>query len=139
MDLATLSSIDAEYGGYLEGPAVDAFFKDYGVRFAAGHWCAGEFFDRFCPAGYNSDNPAFDNSLSAQIARVRQAGIDGIEFHESCFIDAHRARDGALVEGARQALAKYSVVPTNMNFNTWSDPKWKFGGVTHPDAGVRAE
>ena len=139
MNLNALHEIDGRYGGYLEGLAVDAFLAEYGIRFAAGHWCAGEFFDRFCPAGYNSDNPAFDNSLPAQIRRVREAGIDGIEFHESCFIDASRVRDGVLIAEAMEAMRANRVTPTNMNFNTWSDPKWKFGGVTHPDAGVRAD
>jgi xylose isomerase len=135
----TLRLLDTKYSGYLEVPLVDDLFSDFGIKFAAGHWCAGEFFDRFCPVGYNSDNPDFDNSLPAQIERVRQAGIDGIEFHESCFLDKHRQRDESLIKEAMEALQKHKVVPTNMNFNTWTDPKWKFGGVTHPDAAIRKD
>ena len=26
-----------------------------------------------------------------------------------------------------------------MNFNTWSDPVYKYGGVTNPDPGIRAK
>ena len=113
MNLNALHEIDGRYGGYLEGPAVDAFLAEYGIRFAAGHWCAGEFFDRFCPAGYNSDNPAFDNSLPAQIRRVREAGIDGIEFHESCFIDAQRVRDGALFWPQRAVMVSPAIQLTS--------------------------
>lgn len=128
-----------EFDGYVEGKAVEELFHLFEIRFAAGHWCAGEFFDRFCPVGYNSDNPAFDPSVPAQIKRVREAGIEGIEFHESCFIDENRRRDPTKIREILAALDEHGVKPTNMNFNTWTDPKWKFGGVTHPDSGVRAE
>lgn len=135
---SSLQALDSKYGGYLEGASVDEFVRDFHINFAAGHWCAGEFFDRFCPVGYNSDSN-FDNSIPAQIRRVSEAGIRGIEFHESVFIDSHRQRDAAKVEEIRAALSQYGVVPTNMNMNTWTDPKWKFGGITHPDSGVRRD
>lgn len=134
-----LSSLNTTYHGYLEGELVDQFIRDFNIQFAAGHWCAGEFFDRFCPVGYNSDNPDFDDSVPAQIARVAQAGIKGVEFHEAVFIDKHRHRDGEKVRVIMDALRKHDITPTNMNMNTWTDPKWKFGGVTHPDHGVRKE
>src|SRR5687768_14986032 len=100
MELGSLSKLNTDYNGYLEGDAVDAFMQDFGIKFAAGHWAAGEFFDRFCPVGYNSDNPAFDNSLPAQIERVSRAGIKGIEFHEALFIDEKRQRDAAKIQEA---------------------------------------
>jgi xylose isomerase len=133
-----LAKLSTEYGGYLEGDKVNRFLDEYGINFSAGHWCAGEFRDRFCPDGYNS-NTDFDASEEAQIARVKAAGIKGIEFHERCFIDAHYAKDQRRIESVRAALAEHGVVCTNMNMNTWSDPKWKFGGVTHPDPGVRRD
>jgi len=135
----SLSALEDRYSGYLEGERVEALMSEFGIRFAAGHWCAGEFFDRFCPDGYNSNDPEFDNSVPAQIARVREAGIDGIEFHEACFLNSARQRDPQKFQAIRSALDRYSVVPTNMNFNTWSDPYWKYGGLTNPDSGVRKE
>jgi xylose isomerase len=133
----SLANLDSKYGGYLEGQAVDDLFNEFGIKFAAGHWCAGEFFDRFCPVGYNSDNPDFDNSVPAQIERVAKAGIEGIEFHDACFLGDDMYRDEKKVKEIREALERHNVTPTNMNFNTWTDPYWKFGGVTHPDEGVR--
>lgn len=133
-----LSSLNSKYDGYIEDELVDEFLNEFGVNFAAGHWCAGEFFDRFCPVGYNSRSN-FDNSLSAQIKRVSQAGIKGIEFHEALFIDDHYQKDTSKVNAAKQALQEYGVVATNMNMNTWTDPKWKYGGITNPDAAIRKD
>lgn len=118
---------------------MDEFVQAFGIRFAAGHWCAGQFFDRFCPAGYSSDDPGFQDGILPQIERVGQAGIEGIEFHDMVFIDSHGAKNRAVVEEVRDALNRWSVRPTNMNFNTWSDPKYKFGGLTNPDPGIRRE
>lgn len=134
-----LAKLDNEFRGYLEGDAIQRFLAEFDINFSAGHWCAGEFFDRFCPVGYNSNNPDFDNSMSAQIERVKRAGIKGIEFHEANFIDSKHQRDPAKVAEIVDALKRHGIIPTNMNMNTWTDPKWKFGGVTHPDAGVRMD
>src|SRR5438874_542473 len=101
--------LDEKYNGYLEGPLVDDLFGDFGIKFAAGHWCAGEFFDRFCPVGYNSDRD-FDNSVPAQIERVAQAGIRGIEFHEANFIDSQRVRDPGKIAEISSALRQHGVV-----------------------------
>lgn len=132
-----LASLDSKYAGYLEGARVDELFADFDIRFAAGHWCAGEFFDRFCPVGYNSNDPAFEDGVLPQIERVARAGIAGIEFHDMVFIDKHGNKNPRIVEDVRAALKQHAISPTNMNFNTWTDPKYKFGGITHPDPGVR--
>jgi xylose isomerase len=133
---SNLATLDSEYSGYLEGDRVDRLFADFDIRFAAGHWCAGEFFDRFCPVGYNSDKP-FDNSVEAQIERVARAGIKGVEFHEVVFLDDQGARDAEKIKSIQEALTRHNITPTNMNFNTWTNPKFKFGGVTNPDPGIR--
>jgi L-rhamnose isomerase len=140
MNLSTenLSSLERKFSGYLEGERVDQLLQDFGIRFAAGHWCAGEFFDRFCTVGYNSDTD-FDASIPAQIARVREAGIEGIEFHEVVFLDEAGNRDDGKIREITEALQQHRITPTNMNFNTWTNPKFKFGGVTHPDEGVRRD
>ncbi len=131
-----LAQLETKYSGYLEGAEVDALIRDFGIKFAAGHWAAGEFFDRFCPVGYNS-NTNFDNSIHAQIERVAKAGIEGIEFHDVVFMDKAGSRDESVVKAVHESLRKHGVKPTNMNFNTWTDPKFKFGGISHPDAGMR--
>lgn len=123
-----------DFTGYLEGEAVDRFLKAYGIRFAAGSWCAGNFVDRFATRGYTPD---LDPSLPAQIARVRAAGIDGVEFHDMDFFHPDLSRKEDVIRDAKEALVAHRVSPTNMNFNTWTDPKWRFGAVTNPDAGLR--
>lgn len=45
-----LAKLTTEYAGYLEGDKLDAFFREFGIKFAAGHWAAGEFADRFNPS-----------------------------------------------------------------------------------------
>lgn len=132
-----LKMLETKYSDYLEGSLVDEFLKDFGINFAAGHWCAGEFYDRFCPVGYNSDSN-FDNSIPAQIERVSKAGIKGIEFHNVLFT-CKDGRDSEKIKETQQALTQHSVVATNMNMNTWTDPKWKFGGITHPDVSIRKD
>lgn len=133
-----LSLLKTTFAGYLEGDKVAQFFNEFGINFSAGHWCAGEFVDRFCPVGYNSDH-AFDNSEEAQIQRVKAAGIRGIEFHEKCFIDERYCRVDHRVEAVSKALRHNDMVCTNMNMNTWTDPKWKYGGLTNPDEGIRRD
>ncbi len=132
-----LANLDSKYSGFLEGERVDQLFADFGIRFAAGHWCAGEFFDRFCTSGYSG--PGFDSSIEAQMKRVRAAGIDGIEFHNQVFLDSHYQRDQVKIESVKAELKENRLSPTCMNMMTWHEAKWKFGGVTHPDPKVRRE
>jgi len=132
----TLALLDSKYSGYLEGSKVDELFQDFDVKFSAGHWCAGEFVDRFCPVGYNSAAD-FDNSIVAQIERVKAAGIAGIEFHEAVFLNADGSRNEAEIAAVREALERTGIVATNMNFNTWTNPIYQHGGVTNPDPGIR--
>lgn len=134
---ANLDALTKEFRGYLKGDRLDAFFKAFGIKFAAGHWAAGEFMDRFAPAGYNSDRSDFDAGILAQLARVRQAGIEGVEFHEALFIDRRYRKVPALIEEVKEALRRLRLTPTNMNTNLWSDPKWKLGSVCHANAAVR--
>src|SRR5438309_1390676 len=93
---ALLGSLESKYAGFLEGGRVDQLFADFGIRFAAGHWCAGEFYDRFNTSGYSG--PGFDASIEAQMRRVREAGIDGIEFHNQVFLDSNYQRNQAKID-----------------------------------------
>jgi xylose isomerase len=135
----------SQYSGYIEGDQIDQFFADFGIQFGAGHWCGGEFSDRFAPGGYNSNDPTFEKGVLAEMKRVHQAKIKGIEFTDSSFIQGGTAfgaegdLDDELVETVKQKLDEYSLVPVNMNINTWSHPKWKFGGITNPDPAVRRD
>jgi xylose isomerase len=134
-----LKNLETAYQGYLEGEKLDKFFKEFGIKFAAGHWCAGDFCDRFAPAGYNSDNPNFKSDIISQIKRVAEAGIEGIEFHEALFIDKNFKIDKEKIEQTKKALKENNLTPTNMNTNLFGDPYWKLGGFTNPDPEKRKE
>lgn len=132
-----LEKLGEEYAGYLEGDRLDEFFREFGIKFAAGHWCAGEFYDRFNPLGYNRHRPEFRDTLLDQIVRVARAKIDGIEFHDVLFLNERGEIDEAKIKEVKEALAHHGVTPTNMNINVWTDSRYRMGGVTNPDPNIR--
>ena len=134
-----LRLLDTDYNGYLEGDAVLAFLKTYGINFSAGHWCAGGFADRFCTT-YN-ETP-LDESAVGQISRIAEAGITGVELNNEMFLterNGHLQVDDAKIKTVQDALAHYGCVPTNMNTNIWTRAYYRMGGITNPDAGRRRE
>ena len=131
-----LGKLEKEYAGYLEGDKVSRFFHDFGIKFAAGHWCAGDFSDRFATGGYNPD---LKLDIISQLKRVKAAGIDGVELHENIFIDKKRRKVNSRIAEVKKALKELKMTPTNMNTNLWTDPKWKYGGLANPDAAVRRD
>ncbi len=136
---SNLAKLDKEYAGYLRGDAVEAFLDDFGINFSAGHWCAGDFCDRFAAGGYNSDEPAMPSDILSQIERVAEAGMKGIELQSHLFLDEGFERDSAAIDSVKKALGGYDLVPTNMGTTLFDRPKWKFGGITNPDAAIREE
>ncbi len=134
-----LANLTTEYAGYLEGDRLDAFFREFGIKFAAGHWAAGEFADRFNPLGYNRHRPDFSDTVIDQIARVAQAGIEGIEFHDVLFLDEKGQIDDAKIAEVKDALAHHKVTPTNMNINVWTNSIYRMGGITNPDLAIRKQ
>jgi len=125
-----LKRLESQYSGYLEGEILDTFFVEFGIRFAAGHWAAGGFADRFAPGGYD---PSLDDSTASQIERVAKAGVKGVEFHEALFIDDNYRTDKRKVNEVKAALAEYKLEPTNMNINLFSNPKWKLQPFFEPE------
>jgi xylose isomerase len=136
---SNLEKLKTEYYGYIEGEKVDKFFEDFEIKFAAGHWAAGDFLDRFATKGYNSNDPEFKSDIVSQLKRVKKAGIKGVEFHDSIFIDSNYKLNEDIVEEVRATVKELNLVPTNMNINLWTDPKWKLGGLTNPSKKVREE
>jgi len=134
---SNLGQLEKKYSGYLEGRGVDEFFAEFGIKFAAGHWCAGDFADRFAPGGYNSNNPRFSSDIIAQMERVKKAGIEGIEFHEQVFLDENDQKDDRKINQVKKKLKELNLTPTNMNTDVWSKPKWKLGGIAHPAKKIR--
>jgi len=133
-----LAKLRTTYKGYIEGKKVDQFLKDFGIKFAAGHWCAGPFADRFAPGGYTKPGE-LDASIFGQIKRVAAAGVKGIEFHENVFTDRRFKKIPAMVKKVREATKRARLTPTNMNMNLWTDPYWKLGSVCNADPAVRKE
>lgn len=116
-----------------------AFLEAMDIRMSVGHWSAGDFFDRFAPVGYHSDDPGFGSGFEAQCRRVKAAGIDAVEIHQTVFektlngdIDwkeVERARDGYLPELGMRI--------TTCNINTWTHPRFRLGGACNPDPTLR--
>jgi len=131
-----LSQLNSKFKGYLEGDKVDEFLDHFGIKFATGHWCAGDFLDRFATGGYNPD---VDSGIIAQIERVAKSRIKGIEFHESVFTDKNFKRNSSVISEVKDALKKFKLTPTNMNTNLFGHHKWKMGGITNVDPSIRKD
>ncbi len=134
-----LEKIDSSYPAYMEGEDVDRFFGEFGINFAAGHWCAGDFADRFAVAGYNSDDPDFSSDIISQIQRVRKAGIKGVEFHNGVFLGKNSDINFHLIKDVKDVLEAGGMSATNMNIDLFSHPRWKRGSIAHADRARREE
>ncbi|OYT31271.1 MAG: sugar isomerase [Thermofilum sp. ex4484_79] len=131
-----LKRIEEKYTGYLKGEILDEFFSDFEIKFAAGHWAAGDFLDRFATTGYW---PELNSSLEEQIKRVADAKVKGIEFHDVLFLKDNLDIDEDKIIETKGLLEKYGISPTTMNINMFTDPKWKYGSVTNPQKELREE
>ena len=98
-------------------------------RIAAGLWCLGQTADRFCPGGYSEAV-----SVEEMVRRAAQVeGIEGVELHwDTDFTQLSIAEMSDL-------LREHGLVCSNMNVNTFSNPKWKHGAFTNRDPALRKE
>ena len=124
------------FNGYLDNNKVSELLKTFEIKFAAGHWCAGDFVDRFATEGYNE---GMSSDIIDQIPRVAAAKIEGIEFHDNIFLDENGKIDEDKIIEVQTILEKNNLVATNMNTNLWGIPKWKLGGVCNPSKKIREE
>lgn len=134
-----LSKLDKDYAGYIEGDKIQKFFDDFGIKFSTGHWCAGDFFDRFCVKGYRSDDPEFKSDVISQVERVGRTGVKGLDLQSELFVNNDGEIDHALVKKTREKLDELNLTPTNMGCNVCGDPKFKLGGLANADPGLREE
>jgi sugar phosphate isomerase/epimerase len=127
----------ASRSGYLDRQASIEFLRTMQIRMSVGHWSAGDFCDRFAPPGYHSDDPDFQNTFEGQCRRVKAAGVDAIEIHQSVF---EKSLNGELdlpaTERAQNGYLKDLGV-TACNINTWTNPKFRLGGPCNPDPALR--
>ncbi|NUL81268.1 MAG: TIM barrel protein [Armatimonadetes bacterium] len=134
---SNLARLETDFSGYLEGDRVTELLKTFDIRFSAGHWCAGDFSDRFCKS-YTED-PEFQHGVLHDIRRVSEAGVEGIELSDTLFRRKDLTFDRELEEAAKHVLETQNVIATNMNINVWTHAKWRVGGITHPDPTRRYE
>lgn len=115
------------------------FLKTLDIKMSVGHWSAGEFYDRFAPVGYNSDNPDFQSTFEAQCRRTKAAGIDAIEIHQHVFEKTLNGDlDLAALERAKSGyLPELRMRVTACNINTWTNPAFRLGGACNPKAALR--
>jgi xylose isomerase len=125
--------------GPLDRAASLDFLKALDIRMSVGHWSAGDFFDRFAPVGYHSNEPGFTNDFEAQCRRTKAAGITAIEIHQSVFEKTLNGDlDWPAVERAKSGfLAELGMTITACNINTWTNPVFRLGGPCNPDRAVR--
>lgn len=131
-----LAKLEEYYKGYLEGTKLEEFFKEFEIKFAAGHWAAGDFLDRFATKGYF---PELKSDIVSQMERVAAAGIRGIEFHDVLFLNERGEIDPSKVSQVKETLERLELTPTTMNINLFTNPKWKMGGLTNPSKKIREE
>ena len=125
--------------GYMPRAEAIEFLKTMDIKHAVGHWSAGDFYDRFAPPGYNSNDPTFVNNFEGQCRRTKAAGIDAIEIHQHVFEKTINGDiDWPAVERAKNGYLKdLGLTVSACNFNTWTNPKFKLGGPCNPDPALR--
>ncbi|MCR4375557.1 MAG: TIM barrel protein [Acidobacteria bacterium] len=125
--------------GPLDRARAVEFLKGLDIRHSVGHWSAGDFYDRFAPLGYHSDNAAFGNTFEGQCRRTKAAGIDAIEIHQSVFEKTLNGDlDWQAVERAQSGfLAELGLTIPACNINTWTNPLFRLGGPCNPDPALR--
>jgi len=125
----------------LDRDSAPGFLKAMDIKMSVGHWSAGDFYDRFAPVGYHSDESSFSSDFEAQCRRTKAAGIDAIEIHQSVFeATLNGDLDWKAVERARDGyLPELGMTLTACNINTWTNPHFRLGGPCHPDPAVRKD
>ncbi|MDP2470239.1 MAG: TIM barrel protein [Candidatus Palauibacterales bacterium] len=127
--------------GYMDRDASIEFLETMDIRMSVGHWSAGDFCDRFAPPGYHSDDPGFASTFEAQCRRTKAAGISAIEIHQHLFEKSLNGEiDWPALERARDGLlSELGLTVTACNINTWTNPRFRLGGMCNPDAQLRRE
>ena len=135
VDENALKKLD-NFKGFLDNDRVTELFKVFDIKFAAGHWCAGDFVDRFATDGYNE---TISSDILDQIPRVAAAKIEGIEFHHDLFLKEDGKINHDKIVQVKEALETHNLIATNMNTNLWGIPKWKLGAAANVKKQVREE
>lgn len=131
-----LSERLSRFKGFITGPQVDEFFKEFNIKFGAGIWSAGDFSDRFNRIGYFPEIPS---DLRSKLERIREAGIEGVALINAQFIKPDYTIDWDLVNETEEYLSELGLKPAGLALDLSGFPKWKLGTLTNPDALLRED
>ncbi|MEM2636755.1 MAG: sugar phosphate isomerase/epimerase family protein [Candidatus Korarchaeota archaeon] len=131
---SNLSKLETEYKGYLEGETLLKFMEEFDIKFAAGHWCAGDFMDRFATNGYF---PNIASDVHSQLERIHRAKIKGVELQDFLFLDERQEISEDKINDVKATLEKLNLRVSCMSTNLFTDPTWQLGSITHPDSKIR--
>ncbi len=130
-----LKKLESNYMGFITDEKIDQFFEEFEIKFAAGHWTAGDFVDRFATGGYD---PSIKSDIFSQLERVKKAGVKGVELHNTVFVNDETGEwDYKLIDDVKATFKELGLVPTNMNTNVWTHPQWKMGSIANPIKEIR--
>lgn len=129
----------ASRSGYLGRAESIEFLKTMDIRMSVGHWSAGDFCDRFAPPGYHSNDPGFRNDFEGQCRRIKAAGLEAIEIHQSVFEKTLNGDidQAAITRATEGYLPELGMTLAACNINTWTHPKFRLGGACNPDPAMR--
>ena len=89
MSRFTLDQLDhaASFKAPLDRASSIEFLRALDIMMSVGHWSAGDFFDRFAPVGYHSDDATFGSDFEAQCLRTlrnltRLLASEGASWHD---------------------------------------------------------
>ncbi|MEM2239277.1 MAG: TIM barrel protein [Candidatus Bathyarchaeia archaeon] len=126
----------SKFKGFITGPQVDEFFREFDIKFGAGVWAAGDFSDRFNRTGYFPEIPS---DLKSKLKRIREAGIEGVALINSQFVKPDYSIDWDLVNETEEYLSEFELKPAGLALDLSGFPKWKLGTLTNPDARLRED
>lgn len=122
------------YSGFIEGPLVDSFFREFNVKFAAGTWTAGDFSDRFNRSGYF---PGLPSSPIDQARRIKEAGIVGVVPVDVQFLDSSLRVNRDLVDRFKATASELGLTIAGLALDLSGIPTFKMGTLTNPDPKIR--
>jgi len=97
------------------------------LNISVGLWCFGPYIDRFATKGYKSDL-----SLEEVFSQIKQIKyLSGVEL---TYPGDFQQRDNL-----HKFLRDTGLKASDVMVDTFSDPKWKYGALTHQNQEIRRD